>query len=68
MQMHMNFTYLDIRMMPTRYRHWYIKRLVQHFEKRSSMYEKARNPSSDASSSNMESLDKFTDMMNKKFS
>ena len=38
----MNFTYLDIRMMPTRYRQWYIKRLVKHFEKRESMYNAGR--------------------------
>ena len=63
----MNFSYQDIRIMPTRYRHWYIKRLTKYFENKNNMYERAMNPSNDANSSNMQSLNKFSDMMNKKF-
>lgn len=64
--MNMNFTYQDIRMMPTRYRHWYLKRLVKHYEKRNNMYEQANNPSTN--NTDMAGFDKFNDMMNKKFS
>ena len=65
--MNMNFTYLDIRMMPTRYRQWYIKRLVKHFEKRESMYNAGKSSPS-KNQSDMSGFDKFNDMINKKFS
>ena len=52
--------------MPVRYRQWYLKRLVKHFEKRNSMYEQAVNPSK--GTSDMKGFDKFNDQMNKKFS
>jgi len=64
--MHMNFTYHDIRIMPTRYRQWYLNRLVKHFEKRNNMYEQTNNPSQ--TSPDMASFDKFNEMMNKNFS
>ena len=62
----MNFTYQDIRMMPIRYRHWYINRLVKHFDKRNNMYEQLNNPSK--SNPDLKGLDKFNEQMNKKFS
>jgi hypothetical protein len=66
LQMHMNFTYHDIRMMPVRYRQWYLKRLIKHFEKRNNMYEQANNPSK--GTGDMKGFDKFSEQMNKKFS
>lgn len=62
----MNFTYQDIRMMPVRYRHWYLKRLIKHFEKRNNMYQQHNNPSK--SNPDLKGLDKFSEQMNKKFS
>ena len=64
--MHMNFTYADIRMMPVRYRRWYIERLVKHFEKRNNMYEQSDKPS--AENSNIGNFNKYSEMLNKKFS
>jgi hypothetical protein len=64
--MNMSFSYQDIRMMPTRYRQWYIKRLVTHFEKRNNMYEQTNNPAKTAP--DMANFDKFNEMMNKNFS
>ena len=62
----MNFTYQDIRIMPTRYRQWYLKRLIKHFEKQNNMYEQVTNPSQN--NADMQGFDKFNEQMNKKFS
>ena len=63
----MNFTYQDIRIMPVRYRHWYLNRLVAYFEKRNDMYDRVTNPSQ-TKDSDFNNFNKFNDMLNKKFS
>jgi len=65
--MHLNMSYQDIRRMPTRYRHWYINRLVKHFDKRNQMYEEAVKPSNQPSSDSA-GFDKFNQMLENKFS
>ena len=68
LQMHLNMSYTDVRTMPVRYRQWYLKRLVEHFDKRNKMYEKGNNPSTVKSDSDQSGFDKFNEMLENKFS
>ncbi len=64
--MHLNMSYTEIRNMPTRYRHWFLKRLTKHFDKKREMYN--GDKSSDQNNSDFSSLSKFEESLNKKFS
>jgi len=64
--MHLNMSYTEVRNLPTRYRHWFLKRLTKHFDRKNEMYEKG-NPSGNKDS-DFSSLNKFEESMDKKFS
>ena len=66
--MNLNMTYQDVRMMPIRYRHWFLKRLSKHFDKRNKMYEQAKNPSPQMKSNDSAGFEKFNEMIDNKFS
>ena len=64
--MHLNMSYSDVRSMPVRYRKWFLERLKKYFDKQSAMYE--RKDASKQNESNYEGLNKFSEMLDKKFS
>lgn len=63
LQLHLNMSYTEVRKLPTRYRHWYLNRLVRHFKDRNNPESRSENQSSD----NMQNLKKYEDMLKKKF-
>lgn len=64
-------SYSEVNKLPTRYRSWYIKRLVRYFKEKNQAMENARqgNQSStgEESHSNVEALNKYQEMLDKKF-
>lgn len=63
--MHLGINYTELQKMPVRYRHWFIKRLSSHFEKKNDMI----NPKSsnrNVSSNNNIPLSAIEEMMKKK--
>ena len=66
--MHLNMTYQDIRSMPVRYRRWYLKRLTKYFDRRNKMYDEANSPSMARQAPDQSGYDKFSEMLENKFS
>ena len=64
--MHLNMSYSDVRSMPIRYRKWFLKRLKRHFDKQSAMYD--QKDTSKQNESNYDGFNKFSEMLDKKFS
>tara|TARA_R100001082_G_C4293960_1_gene129427 strand:- start:111 stop:299 length:189 start_codon:yes stop_codon:yes gene_type:complete len=60
--------YDEIRKMPIRYRKWFLNRLSKHFDKANKMYEKASNPSKTMDSDDQVNMQKYEEMLAKKFS
>ena len=71
LQMHLNMSYSEVRKLPTRYRRWFLDRLVRHFKERNKSVEKSRkgetNSLGDESSSNVDAFNKYQEMLDKKF-
>ena len=63
--MHLGMSYNDTRKLPIIYRRWFIERLKTHFEKRNDMYN--GNKPSDNASENTSKLNKYQEMLAKKF-
>ena len=62
-------SYSEVHRLPIRYRRWFLRRLVRHFEEKAEAHEKARTESKNNSKSeNMSNLDKFQSQIDKKFS
>ena len=58
----------EVRNLPIRYRHWYLNRLVQHFEEKNKQFEESTSSNSAVrGSNNINNLNKFESQMNKKF-
>ncbi len=63
LQLHLGMSYTEVRKLPVRYRRWYITRLLKHFkDKNEASQSKPKN-----NSSNMQALDKYKTMIDKKF-
>ena len=62
--MHLGMSYTEVRLLPTRYRRWYIDRLLQYFKDK-----KAVNEGTAASdtSGNMKSLSDYQNILDQKF-
>lgn len=61
-------SYSEVRSLPIRYRHWYLRRLVRHFEEKNKHFEDAKsNNNTVQASDNISNLNKFESQMNKKF-
>lgn len=41
--MHLGMSYTELQRLPVRYRHWYIKRLSKHFEKKNDIMNGAKS-------------------------
>ena len=63
LQMHLNMSYTEVRRLPTRYRRWYLDRLVRYFKDRNAPSDKESTISND----NIDSLKQYEAMLNKKF-
>jgi hypothetical protein len=61
LQLHLNMSYSEVKMLPTRYRRWFIERLVKHFESKNKSNNTNQNTRSDASKFNQ-----FEEMVQKK--
>lgn len=61
--MHLNMSYTEVRRLPTRYRRWYLDRLVRYFKDRNAPSDKENTVTND----NIDSLKQYEDMLNKKF-
>jgi len=57
----MSFT--ELQKLPVRYRHWYVKRLSKHFDKKNEIMNKSSN---DTGASRNSQLNRIEEMFNKK--
>ena len=58
----------EVRNLPIRYRHWYLNRLVRHFEEKNKQFNDASSRSSTTrDTDSINNLNKFESQMNKKF-
>ncbi len=65
LQMHLGMSYTEVRLLPTRYRRWYIDRLLKHFKDKNTA---RNNEEPDANvSNNMQSLGDYQNMLDQKF-
>ena len=62
-------TYSEVHRLPIRYRSWFLRRLVKHFDDKNKAYEDARNKKSSPSQSNnsLEKLSQFESHIKSKF-
>jgi hypothetical protein len=72
LQLHLNMSYSEVRKLPTRYRRWFLDRLVRHFKEKNEATEKAKNNASnslgDENNSNIDAFNKYQALLDKKFS
>jgi hypothetical protein len=43
LQLHLNMSYSEVKSLPIRYRHWYLKRLAKHFKEKNDIYKSKDN-------------------------
>ena len=65
--MHLNMSYSEVKRLPVRYRHWYLKRLVQHFEEKNKIREEIKNSNNQNKNSQLNSLAAYENSLNNKF-
>ena len=64
LQMHLGMSYTEVRMLPTRYRRWYIDRLLKYFKDKNS---KITSEDTTDTSNNIRSLGDYQNMLDQKF-
>ena len=61
-------TYSEVHRLPIRYRNWFLRRLVKHFDEKNKAYEDAKNGNNkNSSSGNLEKLSQFESQVKSKF-
>jgi len=62
-------SYSEVHRLPIRYRNWFLRRLVKHFDQKNKAYEDARNNKTPASQTNqsLENLSRFESQIKSKF-
>ena len=63
-------TYSEVHKLPIRYRHWFLRRLVRHFDSKNKAIEKAQNssPSPQNSKDNLDMFSRFENQVKNKLS
>lgn len=64
LQMHLGMSYTELQKLPVRYRHWYIRRLSKHFDKKNE--NKQRSDSKILNGDNNTPLSRIEEIFNKK--
>lgn len=69
LQLHLNMSYSEVHKLPIRYRTWFLRRLVKHFDDKNKAFEDVRNGGNKNSNSGnqMDMLNKFEAGIKNKF-
>jgi hypothetical protein len=59
-------SYSEVKGLPVRYRHWYLKRLVRHFEEKNKIREESKS-NNQPKNNQMSSLSAYENALNNKF-
>ena len=63
--MHLNMSYSEVKILPARYRRWFLDRIVKHFKDQKQRYEKVKDSANDHDQKN--TLSEFEKQVNSKF-
>ena len=69
LQLHLNMSYSEVHRLPIRYRTWFLRRLVQHFDEKNKAYDEAKSNANNKNSSpdNLLKLSQFESQIKSKF-
>ena len=64
--MHLNMSHSEVKMLPIRYRNWYLNRLARHFEEKNKLHESVKNNGNNNNHGNLDKFAQFESQINNK--